>query len=415
MLGGPKRLLFIFALSVCATATCLAGDFEADADSKELDFDPGLAPQRNPFNFSVGVRGEYDDNSNTSETDPEDAWKVWLSPSIVYTAPLDNTFISFGLTYSAIFFVGGAAEERVNQQVNFITQISRTFNDRVSVDFRNRFRYSQEPEALGDLTVFEVDGSFFINTTSLQVGVEWTPLLGTTTYVDFAYYDYTQQQLGDTNNRIGVGVNHDFRFLVWPTVTLVAGGRWNGTYYLDDQRVNDRDFWNAGGNFGADWQALPNLTMGARAGFVFTESDLIEGVWNPAGSAYVNWEIGARSNLQFRFSQDVTPTDLAFEAAQFSSTATLAFVYEFTERLVGSLQGAARIGSFDEFLSPGATLNGFNPNFDEDIGSISASLSYAINRYFSTNVGYTYATRISPLPGREYDRNRVYVGATANF
>lgn len=412
MLGGFNKLFFALTLSLCFTASGVAGDFEAENDSKNVEFAPDLAPQRNPFNFSVGVRGEYDDNSNTSETDPQDAWKVWLSPSIVYTAPLNDTFISFGLTYNAVFFVAGAADNRVDQRVNFLTQITRNFNDRVSFDFRNRFRFSQEPEALGDLTVFEVDGSFIINTTSFQLGVEWTPLLGTTTFYSLSYFDYTNSTLGDVNNRLSHNITHDFRFLVWPTVTLVAGGGWNGTHYFDQ----DRDFWNANGNFGADWQALPNLTMGARASAIYTDSQLLDrGLWNPGGSAYLNWDIGARSSLAFRFQQAVTETDLAFEAAQLSSTATLVFSYEITERLSGSLQGVARLGSFDEFLSPGATTQGFDPNFDEDIGSISLSLSYAFNRYFSANAGYTYSTRISPLPGREYDRNRVYIGATANF
>lgn len=411
MPGGLKHLLFTLPLSLCVLTTGFAGDYEEEFDSKNVEFDPGLAPQRNPFNFSVGVRGEYDDNANTSETDPQDAWKVWLTPSIVYTAPVDNTLISFGLTYSAVFFVGGAADERIDQRVNFVTQINHTFNDRVSFDFRNRFRFSQEPEALGDLTVFEVDGSYIINTTTFQVGVEWTPLLGTTTFYELAYYDYTNSALGDTNNRISNYIRHDFRFLVWPTVTLVAGGGWKDIHYFD----LDRDFWNAYGDFGADWQALPNLTMGARAGIIYTNSEVSGTSLLPGGSAFVNWEIGARSSLQFRFKQDVTETDLGFEAAQFSSTATLSFLYEFTERLTGSLQGAARLGEFDEFLSPSANTTGFDPNFEEDIGSISVSLVYAINRYFSTNVGYSYSTRISPLPGREYDRNQVYVGATANF
>jgi len=411
-------LRVLLVLVLFATVSCpvsWAGDYvENDKNMQELgDVEPDLLPQRNPFNFSISVREEYDDNTNTSETDPEDAFKTWLTPSIVFTAPMDNTLISLGLTYSAVFFLD-TENERVNQRLDFLTSINHTFSDRVNLDFRNRFRYSQEPEALDDLTVFEVDGSYIINSTSVQLGVEWTPLLGTTTLYTFDYYDYTNNGLATVNDRISNYIRQDFRFLVWPTVTLVAGGGFRDTTYING--ALDRDFQNVYGDFGADWQALPNLVIGARAGIIVTSTQNRSDVLNPSGSMYVNWDIGARSSLAFRFSQDVTPTDLAFEDAQYSSTATLVFSYEFTPRLTGEVQGAARIGQFDEFLSPSAnTGNGFNRNFDEDIGSISLGLTYRFNDIMSANGGYTYSTRISPLPGREYDRNRVYLGLTASF
>ncbi|MEM1060365.1 MAG: outer membrane beta-barrel protein [Verrucomicrobiota bacterium] len=407
----PLGRYFLLLFVLVSGSICWAGDdyIEDGKDFEgDLEVSPDLLPQNNPFTFSITVREEYDDNTNTSEFDRQDSFKTWITPSIVFTYPMDNTIISAGLTYSAIFFLD-TPSERINQEVNFVIGFNHTFNDRVNLDVRNRFSLSQEPDAIDDIGVFEVDGTRIVNTTSVQLGVEWTPLFGTTTTYDLSYYAYDNSGLANTSDRIFQSINQDFRFLIWPTVTLVFGGGFSDTDYFDETIA--RDFQNIRGNAGVDWQALPNLVMGARAGVTVTSTDFRSDVVNPTGSAYVNWEIGARSSLSFRFVQSVTNTDIAFEQAQVASTFFLTFNYQFTPRLSGALSTVARLGSFDDFVSPGAPVN----DFSEDIASVSFNLSYAISRNWSANAGYTYSTRISPLAGRDYYRNRVWLGLTATF
>jgi hypothetical protein len=43
------------------------------------------------------------------------------------------------------------------------------------------------------------------------------------------------------------------------------------------------------------------------------------------------------------------------------------------------------------------------------------NLSYQFTHYLSAEVGYNYDDLVSGLPGRGYDRNRVYVGVTATY
>jgi uncharacterized protein (PEP-CTERM system associated) len=65
--------------------------------------------------------------------------------------------------------------------------------------------------------------------------------------------------------------------------------------------------------------------------------------------------------------------------------------------------------SYSTFISGGSSY-GSQTQF-----GIGANLNYQINNHFSCEVGYNFDNLDSSIPGQAYDRNRVYLGVTANY
>jgi uncharacterized protein (PEP-CTERM system associated) len=59
----------------------------------------------------------------------------------------------------------------------------------------------------------------------------------------------------------------------------------------------------------------------------------------------------------------------------------------------------------------GGSLN----NQTDDIIMVGVSLEYHFNRHLSAEVGYNYDRVSSNISGRDYDRNRFFLGMTASY
>jgi hypothetical protein len=76
--------------------------------------------------------------------------------------------------------------------------------------------------------------------------------------------------------------------------------------------------------------------------------------------------------------------------------------------MIGSLNGSV---SDSEYNGGGPGIDGEHQLYYR----VGVDLGYEFTRNFSGNVGYNYDQVASDLPGRDYERNRVYIGATVGF
>jgi hypothetical protein len=80
--------------------------------------------------------------------------------------------------------------------------------------------------------------------------------------------------------------------------------------------------------------------------------------------------------------------------------------HKITSKLTGTL-----IGRFVY-----ATFEGGSVNSTEEYSyNVGLNFNYQISRHFSADCGYNYDQQVTPLTGREFVRNRVYLGLSANY
>ena len=89
-----------------------------------------------------------------------------------------------------------------------------------------------------------------------------------------------------------------------------------------------------------------------------------------------------------------------------TTAAYLQLNHQITHALTASFIGQYQISSFNDGASDGE---------DEALALLGVNLGYRINRHWSTELGYNYDWLMSDLKGREYDRNRVYIGVRAQY
>ncbi len=74
--------------------------------------------------------------------------------------------------------------------------------------------------------------------------------------------------------------------------------------------------------------------------------------------------------------------------------------------LIGTVIGRVQYSTFQ---------GGFASSADETDYGVGVNLTYQINPHLSVDAGYNYDNVVTSLPGYAYNRNRVYIGLTANY
>ena len=80
--------------------------------------------------------------------------------------------------------------------------------------------------------------------------------------------------------------------------------------------------------------------------------------------------------------------------------------HRITEKLMGTLICRYVYSSFEGGAANTQTESDYN---------VGINLSYKISRHFSADAGYNFDDLITPLSGRSYERNRVYLGLSATY
>jgi len=371
---------------------------------------------RRPFTVIASVREQYDDNIYTTHSNKVDAYETLIEPSILFNYPLDQTLFSARYDFGATYYPDRDPSWDLSHQ--FLARINHSFSDRFNIDARDRVLYSNQPEVTTGATVNRISGDYLNNTFTLQGTADWTPKFNTvTTYTNdyFHYNDAFQELFNDRDVNV---LQHDFRFLLTPTLTFIVGGTFTDLAYSNtfvpagSLASSSRDWDSYTGYVGVDYNFTPQFLAGVRGGGVLTEYDSLGSQpVNPYAMAYFNWQLGARSSLQFNYTHTMAATDLSTYASEISDNFSITGRYQFTPKISGSIQGNYNIAD-DE--SDAAFLPG-SANFHEDTLGVAIGAGYDFTRYLNFNISYTYTDITSDDTFREYTRNQIALGLTATY
>jgi hypothetical protein len=425
------------------------------ASGLQADLLPGLTSESGkPWTASATLRGFYDDNFNTAPNDVpiahRDTFGFEVSPSIQFSFPMEQTSISFGYVYSLKYYeykpIGNT--DNYDQTHEFNAALTHAFSERYQISARDSFVIGQEPDFLragNTYTTFQrISGDNMRNYGSITLAAQLTPALSLELGYANTFYSYADNEnlnadgtFAQASNaglldEVDHQVHLDGRYQFAPQTTAIVGYQFRETDYTGGQQIGSyltgagqsvvvvSDELNARSHYlyaGLDHNFLPDLTGSFRLGGRYTDS-----YNNPAGQSdlspyalaslrytylpesYVEAGFSYDYSSSSVFSVDQTTGNLTLNAQ--SATVYVALNHRITPKLYGSI-----LAQFQNSTYYGGGYDGDTDKYY----MVGLNLQYRFTPNFSAEVGYNYDNLHSDLPGRTYDRNRIYVGVTGSY
>lgn len=361
-----------------------------------------------PYQISVSLREEYDDNINTAATNEEGSFKTIISPEIVFKYPMGNTLFSFSYVFDATYF-NDREGDPWDLGHHFTGRVNHKFTDRFEIDFRDRFNYSVEP-GLGDGAVVNRRlGDGYTNDLNLDATYAWTERFSTVTGYNNTLTFYDDPIISATNEYVKHGVSQDFRLSVLPTTTAVGSYAYN-TF---DYKTSPRDYETHILTVGADHYLLREWLLTGRVGaqYLINSNPAQDDNIGPYANLKTVWNFLPQSSLTAGYSYSTEVTDAAAFGNQQAHTFDLGISHGWTQRFTTSLGLQYRNSTFEQNQSLVPVAN----DFFEDTLSAQVKASYAWTNWFSTEIGYIHTTVTSDVFGREYYRNQVFIGVRGTY
>jgi len=433
------------------------------ADAMVSNMTPGSQQATKPWSISATLRGFYDDNYATApKALRKDSFGFEVSPSASLNLVRDQTAFGLSYVYSYRYYENrdhlNLPSDDQSHQVN--AKLSHAFTPRFKLDVSDSFAVGQEPELLSNsgtpiATFLRSNGDNIRNfvDTSFSAGItdNLTAVLGYSN----EYYDYDEEGINSRSaflDRVNNRGSINLRQIVLPKTVAIAGYQFERVDYnapfsrspVDPlfvvngagQRVaspfaykaDERDSYSHYFFLGVDQGITPTLNASVRAGVQYTKFDnlstlqvLNPGIkddqWSPYVDANLTWFFMKDSYAQVGVRHQRSQTDVAFINNNPNLDAESTGVYgSVSHRFMGSFVASA-IAQYQHSSYGDATA----VDTSEDYFSAGLNLTYEINKFLSTEIGYNYdrlssdVSSVAANQNRSFTRNRVYIGIRGTY
>jgi hypothetical protein len=405
---------------------CLVGLAAAGAASGQGLYYVGAEAQESlPLKWVVGLNAIYDDNVNPGGFDaagnPVSDSSFGLNPyvgcSFVSMTPQTtwDVYARLGLIY---YFDAPEGMDDVNSQSRLGVNLTHRFSERLRFVSRNFVSYELEPDYSYGYASSRATGEYFYWQTDNSLGFRWTERVATYTGLVLSGTTYADVE---NNDRFTWELYNQFRYQLSPQTVLTLDYRYGQTTGdgVSSDSVNQ---YLLGG---VEHRFSPNTIGIVRAGAQFR--DVEDG--DSTSSPYLEFALNSQVNEQFRVRSFARYGIESYDTVQSFASTPVDTVVEYDDRrtLRFGLSGDYAIspmfsvfGGVDyiptSYDSP-RIVSGPGPALDQDEDVINAyiGLSVKFNDYLTGTASYNYTNSSSDLVGRDYDRNRVSVGVSAEF
>ena len=398
------------------------------------------ATAEKPWDASLTVRGFYDDNYflASQSADRKSSYGVEVRPSVGIGLTGQQTSFGARYTYSMRYY-DDRKQNTADHSHEFNTWLWHSFSERFSLDAVDTFLISQEPTLLDPTggTVTRSNCNNMRNDGTIKLHAQLTRLVELVLGYRNVLIDYENKggnflspSYSGLLDRMEHNANIDLRWQFRPETVGIFGYQFGisdyngsepiGIGFFPTPAILYSDSRNSRSHYvyvGVEHSFLRNLVGSVRAGVQFV-SYYNSPTSDEALSPYVdlslryNYATGSSVELGFQHQRNATDgfsvgTD-SITTDQESSTVYAAITHAFTPKLIGNLNGRYQW----------STYNGGSALYDgqtDNVFLLGVSLEYRFNRHFSAEVGYNYDVVTSDIAGRDYDRNRVFLGMTASY
>lgn len=440
-------------------------------------FGPDSGFSRRPLSVTVDTRVGYDDNTLDESRNKHDSVFVNGAVNVGYTAQNSRTILTLGASAGITYYPDRPGRE-YDPNVGLSLGLTYKLTPRATLLVSSSSVYQSEPD-FGVVGIQERrNGDYFYTANSFGLAYRWTPRFSTVTSYNPAFFVYRQDPYSFYQDRAEHYFDQQFRLLVLPRLTLVGEYRFGYIDYFNDRNADFRlldngqtlvfvpDFhansYNHFALVGVDYALGPRFRAGLRVGAQFRnyaddrtffvvngvgarqldrntfgtvlgpDSRIVSVTRDTETSPYVegtlSYDLNRRGNLTLVTRYGIEEGNLAVsDSSRDSFRIGATYNQGFTARLGGYVGFYYTHNEYNN-------ADGFN-DFGENVYDVSAGLRYVINRHVALEVGYQHTTvdsgfspfnnldtsvgegvvTLNDFNGRDYDRNRYFVGARFAF
>jgi hypothetical protein len=387
-----------------------------------------------PIKWLVGGNLIYDDNVNPtnqaagqSVRDSSMAVNPYVGASFVSLAPQTTWDVYGRLGMIYYFDAPDSLGDDLNSQSRLGVSMIHRFSERVRFVSRNFVANELEPDYSYGMASSRQSSEFMSWSTDNSLGYRWTERFGTYTGIRFSGSSYgDDSQTGnssDLSDRMYWQVYEQLRYQYSPQTVLVTEYRYGQTLTNSVASESTDQYFLVG----ADHRFSPNTIGTIRVGAQMRD---VDGGSNTA-SPYLEFALNTQINPQLRLgsfmrygmeSDDTVLSPDGFTTASFNydERNTLRFGLTGTYLISPDLSlnsGVDLIQSnYDSGRLVDGTAAGSAPSLSETTFNAYIGMSVKLTDFLYGNLSYNYSQTVSDVNDyREYDRNRVSVGVSAEF
>jgi hypothetical protein len=433
-------------LLVTATLIFLAPHVRADGEEASMSTteSTGPAPEdlgtgtfsKLPFRVSVSVRGGYDDNLTTSKFDRQDSAFTNGNIALTYDFGSPRTQLSLqtggGVTYYWDHPQNTFNDQEYDVNAYIGLSLKHKASPRLTFDVSAYATYQTEPDFSLALGLNRRTGNFFYTQDKFSATYLWAPRFATATSYTFGTLQYDDNAIGLFEDRFEHTFGNEFKFLLWPTTSLVAEYRFQIIDYEHEGAIIgpptltttgvfvprlDRDSTSHFALLGIDHSFSPRLSASVRGGAEFRHYPDAQFTDQDPSSPYfegtVNYALGKNTSIAWTNRYAIEEGDVVSNPTRTTFRTGLRASHDITARITANLGAYYEHDDYDSVDRPGLTND--SGAFTEEAFDIALSVRYAVTRYFGLEAGYNHTEVWSDIVVREYSRNRYWAGLNLTF
>jgi Putative beta-barrel porin 2 len=374
-----------------------------------------------PLKWVVGAAVTFDDNiaPGFGAKESSVSFNPYVGLSLVSITPQTtwDVYARLGLIYYIDQPTAAGASD-LNSQSRVGVDLTHRFSERLRFSSRNFVSYELEPDYSYGYASSRQVGEYFFWQSDNSIGFRWTERFATYTGLRLSGTNYSEVS---NNDRFTWEVYTQGRYQLGPQTVLTGDYRYAQTSGNGVSSDSSDQYILAG----VEQRFSPNTIGIARAG---VQLHSVESSSNSdTSSPYLELALNSQVNQAFRlraFSRYGIETSDTVQAigglglVEFDDRRTLRFgisgdytisptlsLFSGIDYIPTSFQGGRIIGS------PGSKVS----DRSEDIFNAYVGLSAKFNDFLTGTVSYNYTTSSSDLAGRDYNRNRISLGVSAEF
>ena len=380
---------------------------------------------RFPLHLSVSARGGYDDNVSTTESGKQDSWFTSLTALLTYDLGTPRTTMTLATTAGFSYYFANV-QNQYEPNFNLTMSLTHKASPRLTFTVTGFASYQTEPDFQYGLGTNRRVGNYFSTQDKFGVAYAWTPRFSTETTYIAGIVHYDDSAVGLFEDRFENTFGNAFRFMVLPTTMAVAEYRFGVVSYQHDitvpavivngvtvvpemkvQRDSTTQFILAG----IDHVFSSRLSASVRGGAEFRDYQDTGSATSPYFEGTLNYVVGKDTTASWTNRYGIEEGDVATNPTRKTFRTGLQATHKITSRITGNVSAFFTHADYEAVTTPGL----ISPSFTEDAFDFSLSARYAFTRYVGVEAGYDHAEVSSALPGRDYDRNRVWGGLNVAF
>jgi hypothetical protein len=359
-----------------------------------------------PFHVSISVRGGYDDNVAARPFNRQGSLFVNLNAAITYSFGTPRTAISLQTNGGITDYFDHSAGINFDFNPNVTFSLVHKVSPRLTLSMSTFMTYQNQPDFADNGGTTRRNGSYFYGTNKFSAAYRWKPRFSTVTSYNFGVTWFDDPVSAAFENRFDNTFGNEFRFLLWPTTTLIGEYRLGIFTYETNSARDSLSHYLLGG---FDHNFSPRFSITTRAGVeIRSYTNLNDTRIDPYFQGTLTYALGPHLTLAWNVNYSIEEPDVIGSVARTTFRTGLTGSYKLTARTVATVAAYYQHDTNDSIVSfiPGFPFPIFQAGFVEDALSVSLSLRYAINHTWGAELGYDFSEILSNQSFREYYRNR---------